>query len=110
MPGCRPPTTRRRRRFRRCLRGFLTKVGVYALLRALVVLLPQSRDLLDPLLTAIAVATLLIAPLGAIAETNLRRAIGFIVIGGIGAVIAGLAMPIAGRALAGRASISSTPC
>jgi multicomponent Na+:H+ antiporter subunit D len=34
-----------------------------------------------------------IAPLGAIAETNLRRAIGFLVIGGIGSVLAGIAIP-----------------
>jgi multicomponent Na+:H+ antiporter subunit D len=73
--------------------GLLTKVGVYALLRALVAVLPASRDMLEPVLALIAIATLLIAPLGAIAETNLRRAIGFVVIGGIGAVIAGLAMP-----------------
>lgn len=73
--------------------GLLTKVGVYALLRALVAVLPASRDLLEPALAVVAIATLLIAPLGAIAETNLRRAIGFIVIGGIGAVLAGLAMP-----------------
>ncbi len=73
--------------------GLLTKVGAYALLRALVAVLPASRDLLEPALALIAVATLVIAPLGAIAETNLRRAIGFIVIGGIGAVMAGLAMP-----------------
>ena len=75
--------------------GLLTKVGVYALLRTLVVILPASRDLLEPLLAAIAIATLLIAPLGAIAETNLRRAIGFLVIGGIGAVLAGIALPSA---------------
>jgi len=73
--------------------GLLTKVGAYALLRTLAALLPQSRDWLDPLLTGMAVATLLIAPLGAIAETNLRRAIGFMLIGGIGAILAGLAMP-----------------
>jgi len=73
--------------------GLLTKVGVYALLRTLVVLLPASRDLLEPVLVALAVATLLIAPLGAIAETNLRRSIGFLVIGGIGAVLAGIALP-----------------
>jgi len=73
--------------------GLLTKVGVYAMMRALVVLLPASRDLLEPVLASIAIATLLIAPLGAIAETNLRRALGFIVIGGIGAVIAGIALP-----------------
>lgn len=73
--------------------GLLTKVGAYALLRALVVILPGSRDLLEPVLLIIAVATLLIAPLGAIAETNLRRAIGFFVIGGIGVIMVGLVLP-----------------
>jgi multicomponent Na+:H+ antiporter subunit D len=75
------------------LAGLLTKVGVYALLRVLVMLLPASRDVLAPVLTVPAVLTLLIAPLGAIAETNLRRALGFMVIGGIGAVMLGIAVP-----------------
>ncbi|NGP18656.1 hypothetical protein G5575_14245 [Devosia chinhatensis] len=65
------------------------------MLRALVAILPGSRDLLEPAIALIAIATLLTAPLGAIAETNLRRAIGFVVIGGIGAVVAGLALPTA---------------
>lgn len=73
--------------------GLLTKVGIYAMLRSLVVLLPASRDLLEPVLVTIALATLLIAPLGAIAETNLRRAIGFFVIGGVGSVLVGIAIP-----------------
>ena len=73
--------------------GLLTKVGVYALLRSLVVLLPASREVLEPVLITIALATLVIAPLGAIAETNLRRSIGFLVIGGVGAVLAGIAIP-----------------
>ena len=73
--------------------GLLTKVGIYAMLRSLVVLLPGSRDVLEPVLVAIAVLTLLVAPLGAIAETNLRRAIGFFVIGGVGSVLAGIALP-----------------
>src|SRR5690606_12099005 len=47
----------------------------------------------EPVLVTIAVATLLIAPLGAIAETNLRRAIGFFVIGGVGSVLVGIALP-----------------
>lgn len=75
------------------LAGLLTKVGVYALLRSLVMLLPQSRDVLEPVLAIVAVLTLLIAPLGAIAETNLRRALGFMVIGGIGAAMLGIAVP-----------------
>src|SRR3546814_14621467 len=52
--------------------GLLTKVGIYAMLRALVVLLPASSALPDPGLVVVAVATLLIAPLGALAETNRR--------------------------------------
>jgi multicomponent Na+:H+ antiporter subunit D len=73
--------------------GLLTKVGVYALLRTLLMLLPASRGVLDPILTAVAVLTLILGPLGAIAETNLRRALGFMLIGGIGAVIAGASLP-----------------
>src|SRR5690606_16127352 len=40
--------------------GLLTKIGAYALLRTLVVLLPASRDLLVPAQVAIAIGTLLI--------------------------------------------------
>jgi multicomponent Na+:H+ antiporter subunit D len=77
------------------LGGLLTKVGTYALLRTLVLLLPMSRDLLEPVLAAVAAATLLLAPLGAIAETNLRRAIGYLLIGGVGSIVAGIALPAA---------------
>ncbi len=72
--------------------GLLTKVGVYALLRALVMLLPGSREFLGPALALVAIGTLVIAPLGAIAETNLRRALGFMIIGGIGATLTGAAL------------------
>jgi multicomponent Na+:H+ antiporter subunit D len=72
--------------------ALLTKVGLYALLRTLVVILPSSRDVLEPALMIVAILTLLLGPLGAIAETNLRRAMGFLVIGGIGSVMAGLSL------------------
>jgi multicomponent Na+:H+ antiporter subunit D len=74
------------------LAGLLTKVGVYALLRSLGMLMPGARDLLDPTIALVAIGTLVIGPLGAIAETNLRRALGFLLIGGIGATMAGLAL------------------
>jgi multicomponent Na+:H+ antiporter subunit D len=74
------------------LGGLLTKVGVYALLRTLVMLLPATRETLAPVLAIVAALTLLLGPLGAIAETNLRRALGFLVIGGIGAALAGIAL------------------
>src|SRR5690606_28835252 len=73
--------------------GLLTKIGVYALIRSLVAVLPGSREILEPVIALVVIATLLLAPLGAIAETNLRRAIGFFVIGGIGAAMVGLAIP-----------------
>ena len=73
--------------------GLLTKVGVYALLRALLMLLPASRDWLHPAIALVSCATLILAPVGALAETNLRRAIGYLLIGGIGAAIAGVALP-----------------
>ncbi len=77
--------------------GLLTKVGAYALLRTLLMLLPEARELLGPTLMAVAVATAILGPLSAIAETNLRRAIGFILIGGIGLMLLclGAATPLA---------------
>ena len=72
--------------------GLLTKVGAYVLLRIMVALLPASRDVLEPVLMVIAIGTLVLAPLGALAQTNLRRALGFFVIGGVGAILAGLAL------------------
>lgn len=72
--------------------GLLTKVGAYALLRSLVALLPASRDFMEPAITVVAIATLILSPLGALSQTNLRRAIGFMLIGGIGSILAGIAM------------------
>jgi multicomponent Na+:H+ antiporter subunit D len=71
--------------------GLLTKVGIYALLRTLIMLLPLAREHLAPALLAVAIATAILGPLSAIAETNLRRAIGFLLIGGIGLMLLSLA-------------------
>jgi multicomponent Na+:H+ antiporter subunit D len=67
--------------------GLLTKVGIYAILRTLVMLLPAAREALSPALLVIAIATAILGPLSAIAETNLRRAIGFLLIGGVGIIL-----------------------
>lgn len=67
--------------------GLLTKVGAYALLRTLLMLLPAAREVLAPTLLAIAIATAILGPLSAMAETNLRRALGFMLIGGIGLML-----------------------
>jgi multicomponent Na+:H+ antiporter subunit D len=67
--------------------GLLTKVGAYALLRTLLMLLPDTREILGPTLLALAAATAILGPFSALAETNLRRAIGFMLIGGIGLML-----------------------
>jgi multicomponent Na+:H+ antiporter subunit D len=67
--------------------ALLTKVGAYALIRTLVMLLPAALDVLGPAISFVGIATMLLGPLGAIAETNLRRAVGFMLIGGIGLIV-----------------------
>lgn len=71
--------------------GLLTKVGVYALVRVHFMLIPQSFDQLQIVIIIVACLTLVLSPLGALAQTNIRRALGFFVMGGIGAMLAGLA-------------------
>lgn len=72
--------------------GLLTKVGAYAAIRVLTMALPEGGAQLQPVIVLIAIGSLVLGPLGAMAQTNLRRAIGFLVIGGIGAIFAGFAL------------------
>ncbi|MEP7240302.1 MAG: proton-conducting transporter membrane subunit [Devosia sp.] len=75
--------------------GLLTKVAAYALLRVLLMVLPAARADLALPITIVAVATALIGPLSAIGETGLRRALGFLLIGGIGVALLSLSDPLA---------------
>ncbi len=72
--------------------GLLTKVGAYAAIRVLTMVLPEGRIMLEPVIAVVAIASMLLGPLGALAQTNIRRAVGFLVIGGIGALFSGLAL------------------
>ncbi|MGX1306877.1 multicomponent Na+:H+ antiporter subunit D [Amorphus suaedae] len=72
--------------------GLLTKVGVYALLRILVMLLPESRALLADVVLWVAIGTMLVGAFGALAQGELRRLLGFVVISGIGIILVGVAM------------------
>ena len=72
--------------------GLLTKVGVYALIRVLVMLLPVERTELGPVITVVAIATMLAGVLGALGSTDIRRMLGYIVISGIGTMLAGVAL------------------
>jgi len=72
--------------------GLLTKVGVYALLRTFTTLFPVERAVLADAIAVVAVLTMLLGVLGALAQTDIRRTIGFVVISGIGTMLAGLAI------------------
>lgn len=71
--------------------GLLTKVGVYALIRTLALLLPEALGYLSTTVAVVAGITMILGPLGAMAQIELRRALGFLVIGGVGVMLAGLA-------------------
>ncbi|MCX2722236.1 Na+/H+ antiporter subunit D [Roseibium salinum] len=72
--------------------GLLTKVGVYALIRVFVLLLPASRGYMSDVVAAVAIATLLTGALGALAQSEVRRLLGYVVIAGIGSMLAGISV------------------
>jgi len=72
--------------------GLLTKVGIYAMLRVLVMLMPGVATTLSTLIGGVAILTMLSGAIGAIAQTDLRRTLGYWVISGIGIMLAGIAI------------------
>ncbi len=72
--------------------GILTKIGIYALLRTLMMLFPPERGTFSDLIAWVAVATMIVGVLGALAQVDIRRLLGFVVVSGIGVMLAGLAL------------------
>lgn len=72
--------------------GLLTKVGVYALLRIMLTLFPTDRAELAVAIGVVAAVTMVLGALGALAQTDMRRLLGYTVISGIGIMLAGLAL------------------
>jgi len=72
--------------------GLLTKVGIYALLRILLMLMPDERAMIAPVIGWLAATTMVLGALGALAQSDLRRLVGFLVVGGVGVMLAGLAI------------------
>ncbi len=79
--------------------GLLTKVGVYAILRMQTLVFPG--DTLTTLLGVLAVVTLLVGILGAIAQSDIKRMLSFTLVSHIGYLVLGIA-------LANRAGIAGT--
>lgn len=72
--------------------GLLTKVGIYALIRIGVMLFPAELEQLSLVLAVAAALTMITGSLGALAQTDTRRLLGYLVISGIGAMLAGIAV------------------
>ncbi len=70
--------------------GLLTKVGVYAIIRTETVLFPDSD--LGPGLMVVALLTMLIGILGAVAQSEIKRMLSFTLVSHIGYMIFGVAL------------------
>ena len=70
--------------------GLLTKVGVYAIIRATTLLFPGGS--LDNLLMIAGLATMLVGILGAIAQSDIKRLLSFTLVSHIGYMIFGIAV------------------
>jgi multicomponent Na+:H+ antiporter subunit D len=69
--------------------GLLTKVGVYAIVRTQLLIIPEgSRP--DTLLLAVGVATMVVGVLGAIAQDDIRRILSFTIVSQVGFLVMGL--------------------
>ncbi|WP_062014441.1 proton-conducting transporter membrane subunit [Aureimonas sp. AU4] len=73
--------------------GLLTKVGIYALIRVVLMLFPPERGGIGFVLAWMAALTMLVGSLGALAQSDLRRLLNYVVIAGIGTIMVGLAVP-----------------
>lgn len=70
--------------------GLLTKVGVYAMIRTETLLFPGEQ--VNDLLMVSAALTMMVGILGALAQTDLKRILSFILVSHIGYMIFGLAL------------------
>ncbi|MFI9626368.1 Na+/H+ antiporter subunit D [Streptomyces sp. NPDC052042] len=70
--------------------GLLTKVGVYCMLRSETLFFPGNR--LGDLLMAVALASMTVGILGAVAQTDLKRLLSFTLISHIGFMVFGIGL------------------
>ncbi|MFF2703128.1 Na+/H+ antiporter subunit D [Streptomyces cyaneofuscatus] len=70
--------------------GLLTKVGVYCMMRTETLLFPGNR--IGDLLMAVALASMLIGILGAVAQTDLKRLLSFTLISHMGFMVFGIGL------------------
>jgi multicomponent Na+:H+ antiporter subunit D len=73
--------------------GLLTKVGVYALLKVHGLLLAPQAALLTDVMAWVAGLTMVVGALGALAQSEVRRMLNWLVVSGIGNMLLALALP-----------------
>ncbi len=87
--------------------GLLTKVGVYSIIRTETLLFAGS-EVTHTLLFLVALATMVVGALGAIAQSDIKRVLSFTLVSHIGYMIFGVALATRRRAWPARSSTSST--
>lgn len=70
--------------------GLLTKVGVYAMIRTETLLFPGEH--VNPLMLVVAGLTMIVGILGALAQTDIKRILSFILVSHIGFMVFGLGL------------------
>ncbi|WP_320669095.1 Na+/H+ antiporter subunit D [Patulibacter defluvii] len=70
--------------------GLLTKVGVYAVIRTETLLFPDGR--VDSVLLVVALLTMVVGILGAVAQTDIKRMLSFTLVSHIGYMVFGIAL------------------
>jgi multicomponent Na+:H+ antiporter subunit D len=72
--------------------GLLTKVGVYALIRTFTLIFTQDAGYTHAIILAAAGLTMVVGVLGALAQTELRRILSFLIVSHIGFAVMGLGL------------------
>jgi multicomponent Na+:H+ antiporter subunit D len=70
--------------------GLLTKVGVYALLRIATMLFSDAYGTVYPFMLTIGVFTAVLGALGTLAQSDIRKALNYTVISGVGIMLIGI--------------------
>ncbi|XWN30661.1 MAG: proton-conducting transporter membrane subunit [Devosia sp.] len=72
--------------------GLLTKVGVYSLMRVMIMLFGEKGEIFLPLVAVLGIITAILGALGALAQNNLLRMAAFLVVSGIGVMLIGFGL------------------
>lgn len=72
--------------------ALLTKVGVYAVLRLTITIMPLGGTLLQPILLWLALATMTVGVLGAATQMELKRILAFHIVSQVGYMLLGIAL------------------